>query len=260
MDERLHRRVARVALESSGTIGVARWGRDRLRPRAAAARRSQHWLEEADQRDNERMSVAMAAALGVDSNCVDVGAYTGDFFARCYGIAPMGHHIAYEPLPEPYQQLRCRFPAADVRQLALSDEAGDASFTYVANAPGWSALRPYEIQTPDAPELQTIQVRTARLDDDLPPGYRPDLIKVDVNGAEELFFAGALETLRRHKPLVLFEHGSPSAIYGTTSAAIHHLLVEEAGLRLFDLEGAGPLSSAEFTSAATTKWNFLARA
>jgi FkbM family methyltransferase len=233
--------------------------RDRLRPQAAAQRRFNQWLSEADRLDNERMTVAMAAALRSDSNCVDVGAFTGDFFADCQRLAPDGHHIAYEPLREPYLSLTERFPGADLRQLALSNEIGETDFTHVANFPGWSAFRPYYIQTPEPAELETIRVRTTRLDDDLPTGYVPDLIKVDVNGAEELFILGAIETLRRYKPLVFLEHNFPAAEYGTTSGEIHRLLADEAGLRLFDLEGTGPLSVDGFTLALKTKWNFLAR-
>jgi hypothetical protein len=137
---------------------------------------------------------------------------------------------------------------------------GEVEFTHVVNGSGWSGFRPYNIQTAETPELRTIKVPTARLDDDLPVGYRPDLIKVDVNGAEEGFILGAIETLRRHKPLLLLEHGQAAAAYGTTSADIYRLLVDDVGLRIFDLEGAGPLTVSQFEDAVAKKWNFLARA
>lgn len=34
----------------------------------------------------------------------------------------------------------------------------------------------------------------------------PDLIKVDIEGAEQLFFYGAKETIKEHRPVIFFEH------------------------------------------------------
>jgi FkbM family methyltransferase len=252
-------RVVRSALDKTGTLPIARAARDRIQPEAAGRRRFQSWLLEADKLDNQRMRVAMVAALTRQSNCIDVGAATGEFFAELHRIAPDGHHIAYEPLPAQVDALTRRFPDADVRALALANEIGETDFTHVLNAAGWSGFRASAIQTAEPPELVTVRVRMSRLDDDLPADYRPDLIKVDVNGAEEGFLLGAMNTLRRHKPLLLLEHGLAAGSYGTTSGDIHRLLVDEAGLRVFDLDGVGPLSLDEFVLAAQTKWNFLAR-
>jgi FkbM family methyltransferase len=171
---------------------------------------------------------------------------------RC---APRGSHIAYEPIPEHAETLRVEFPNVDVRQAALSDHEGETMFTHVLSEPGYSGfkLRPLPRQM----ELATITVRTARLDDDLPAGFVPTLIKIDVEGAEEQVIVGAMQTLRRHRPTVVFEHGRGSAaVYGTTPERIHQLLCEDAGLRIFDLDGAGPYGCEEFKS--TPYFNFVA--
>jgi hypothetical protein len=83
-----------------------------------------------------------------------------------------------------------------------------------------------------------------------------------VEGAEQQVFRGALETLRRHGPVVIFEHGSGSAeFFETGPADIHALLTDEAGYRIFDLDGNGPYSPEEFkrTFHATERVNFVAR-
>ncbi len=54
-------------------------------------------------------------------------------------------------------------------------------------------------------------MRTERLDDALPDGLVPRLIKVDVEGAEMLVLRGAQRTIARHRPSILFEHGIGAA-------------------------------------------------
>jgi Methyltransferase FkbM domain len=100
------------------------------------------------------------------------------------------------------------------------------------------------------------------LDQVLDADYRPDVIKGDVEGAEQQVFEGALETFRRHHPIVIFEHGTGSAeTFGTSPADIYQLLNEKAGMRIYDLDGSGPYTQAEFERVfyAAERVNFVAR-
>jgi hypothetical protein len=127
--------------------------------------------------------------------------------------------------------------------------------------PGWSGLR--ERPYPGREEVRQIAVRAERLDDALLGEYRPSFIKIDVEGAEREVLAGAIETISRHRPLIVFEHGRGSAnYYGTAPGDVFALLCGEAQLRIFDLEGGGPYSAAQFaeTYEAARNVNFLARA
>ena len=76
-----------------------------------------------------------------------------------------------------------------------------------------------------------------------------------------LVLRGAMRTLRRHRPAIVFEHGvGASERYGTTPGDIHGLLVEDLGMRIFDLDGAGPYDRAAFEAVfGEPIWNFLAR-
>jgi hypothetical protein len=111
--------------------------------------------------------------------------------------------------------------------------------------------------------VEQLTVRVERLDDALPEGLVPALIKIDVEGAEEQVLTGALETLRRHRPVVVLEHGNRAAEYGTRPDSIFALLCDEAGLRIFDMDGAGPYTLEQFRAVASppaaTRWNFFAR-
>jgi FkbM family methyltransferase len=222
-------------------------------------RRSRIW--DRTIRDHEHIRMLLAFALPADANCVDVGAANGRVLETIVRVAPRGRHIAYEPVAEFHETIRARFPQVDVRSVALSDEGGETTFTYVRDRPHVSGFRPRDYRD-GGRQLETIRVRTARLDDDLPQGYAPHLIKVDVEGAEEMVFRGALQTIIRHRPILVFQHGRGSAeAYGTKPGAIFRLLTNDAGLRIFDMDGGGPYTSAAFDQAYDTNshFHFVAR-
>ena len=213
-----------------------------------------------DRADNDHLRAILGAVLRPDSNCIDVGAHSGVFLAEIARLAPVGRHIAYEPLPELAADLARRFPAVDVRQRALSDREGRAEFVHVLTRPGWSGFR--ERPYPDKETVCRIMVPTESLDRAVARDYVPHFIKIDVEGAEEQVLRGAVETIRRHRPLVALEHGLGSAdYYGTRPETIHTILTVAAGLSVFDLDGGGPYSAEAFTRAfeRSERVNFLAR-
>jgi FkbM family methyltransferase len=215
--------------------------------------------EPREELDNEHLRLLCAFLLPADGNCVDVGANEGGMLADFSTLAPNGRHIAFEPIPHLYERLVVQFPHADVRNVALSDHSGTAMFTHVKTLPGYSGLRQRTYPAPQ--ELEEIEVRVERLDDILPTGYRPTLVKIDVEGAELQVLRGALRTITEHKPTIVFEHGLGAADhYGTTPADVHDLLCKEAGLRIFDMDGNGPLERGAFEEAFYTNrcWNFVA--
>lgn len=147
-----------------------------------------------------------------------------------------------------------------MREAALSDRAGDREFVHVLDDPGWSGFR--ERPTPGGGSVERLRVRCERLDDVLADGLRPAFVKLDVEGAEEEVLRGALETLRRHRPVIAFEHGLGSADrYGTTPEVLHDLLIAELGYEIFGLDGDGPYTRERFAEifAAAERVNFLAR-
>ena len=152
------------------------------------------------------------------------------------------------------------FPTVEVRNAALSDTAGQVDFIHVEAAPEFSGLREREYGAYAGSPRTTITVRTERLDDSLSPDFVPTLIKIDVEGAELLVLRGARDTLRRHRPAVVFEHGIGAAErYGWGPGDVHDLLVGELDMRIFDLDGAGPYSRERFIEVFPEPiWNFLA--
>jgi FkbM family methyltransferase len=209
-----------------------------------------------DRIDNQHLRLLLAFALTKDSNCIDIGAHKGAVLTEMVRVAPYGKHIAYEPLPFLYKYLVEHFPTVDIRKIAVSNEEGETTFNYVKNMPTMSGLR--ERVYPLKPQIEKITVRTETLDRSLPDGYVPAFIKIDVEGAECLVIEGAIETIARYKPIVVFEHG---VLAPAPSPHIYRLLHDEAGLRIFDLDGNGPFSLTQFedTVARGEYWNFVAR-
>ncbi|HEX4008592.1 MAG TPA: FkbM family methyltransferase [Solirubrobacteraceae bacterium] len=211
-----------------------------------------------DRIDNEHIRLLLSFALREDANCIDIGAHSGVILREMLRVAPRGHHIAYEPLPQLASQLTAEFPSVEVRNAAVSNENGEATFFQMVGAEMQSALK---LRTGTAAEAsRTFTVRVDKLDDALPADYVPALIKIDVEGAERQVLEGAMETLRRHAPIVAFEHG-PGAEreYDTSPGQVYDLLVEGAGMRIFDIDGAGPYSRTQFVEIFPEPiWNFVA--
>jgi len=249
------RRSARSLVVRSGreqqaraVVGRVREARSSFDPAARRALRDEH-----------AMRVVLATALRRDGNAIDVGANRGETLEMILAVAPAGRHIAYEPIPALAEQLAAEHPNVDVRNAACSEEAGSAEFTHVLNAPAMSGLRQRADLPSHAREVERFSVQLDKLDDALPEGYVPSLIKIDVEGAELLVMRGAAETLARHRPYVIFEHGVGGAdLYGSKPTEMWDLL-DGAGLRIFDLEGDGPYSRDRFEAVFTEPiWNFLA--
>lgn len=214
-----------------------------------------------DLRDNEHLRLLLAFALDEDSNCIDVGASKGDVLTEIVRVAPLGRHIAYEPLPDHAADLRERFPQVEIRQAALSNHRGSESFRYVRSRPGMSGLRERQYPGKEAIEMLTVSVED--LDSAIPEGYVPSLIKIDVEGAEREVIEGAMETIRAHRPIVVFEHGKGAArFYDATPQDVYELLCGNANLRIYDMDGNGPYAEPQFVEAYEqgTFWNFVARA
>jgi FkbM family methyltransferase len=222
-------------------------------------------LERAMQRDQSdflNMRRLLGFVLSPQENCIDIGAHRGSVLGEMLRVAPEGRHLAFEPIPELCEVLRQNFPTVEVHEAALSNQPGRSEFAHVrGHAEGWSGLRFRPLPTGEEADVENLDVRLEVLDQVLEPDYRPAVIKIDVEGAEQQVFEGALATLRRHHPIVIFEHGSGSAeVFGTRPGDIYELLRDEAAYRIFDLDGNGPYSEADFERTFYTmqRVNFVA--
>jgi FkbM family methyltransferase len=210
--------------------------------------------------DDQHLAMLLSFVLSEGANCIDIGAHRGDVLRVIVEHAPSGRHIAFEPLPHLFEQLTRQFPTIDVRRTALADRAGTSSFSYVRSRPAYSGLRP---SVPaGAEEIEEIVVEVETLDEAVPADYRPTLIKVDVEGAEYQVFKGGQRLLAANRPHLVFEFGGAAKNYNTTSDKMYTLVDGDLGLRIYDMDGAGPYTATAFRAAfhSGNRFNFVAHA
>jgi FkbM family methyltransferase len=197
----------------------------------------------------------MFRVLHRNSNCVDVGAHIGDILRQMTAIAPQGRHHAIEPLPHLSRKLAESFPRAVIHQVAISDQSGGSEFLFVENDPGYSGLRPRIYDRPD-PKVTPLHVRVVTLDEIIPPDEKITFIKIDIEGGEFHAIKGGIQTIRRCRPVVVFEAGRKSTgQYGVKPEDLYRLMDETLGYELSTMERWLERRAAYNREEFCTNWN-----
>jgi len=191
--------------------------------------------------------------LNPDSNGIDIGCHKGEILDLMLKSAPQGKLFAFEPIPVLFQSLVSKYisnPNVRIFNTALYDTKGTTSFQHVVNAPAYSGIKK-RVYDGRQVNIKPIMVQTDLLDNILPSDVKVDLIKIDVEGAELPVMRGSLVTIRRNRPVIIFECGlGASEFYGTKPDMVFDFLTNDCGLFISTLRGflAGPcnLSRAEF--------------
>jgi len=153
---------------------------------------------------------------------VDVGGNYGQSLFALRLIFPRARIVSFEPDPTSCHYLRRsarRLGRCEVHRLALGAKAGQAALRIPERGgTGFSQAASIAEGPVAAPEverlfgrdytLKTVTVEVAPLDRFR---LRPDLIKIDVQGAEPDVLTGAAETLTRARPVLFIERGSTEA-------------------------------------------------
>lgn len=202
----------------------------------------------------------MRRVLRPDSVAIDIGAFEGGMLRHMIRFAPLGRHLAFEPLPHHYDALARRFPRVRVFPFAVGAESGVKPFYEVVRYPALSGLRRRIDLSSDAPVLER-SIPTRALDSVVPPETPIRFVKIDVEGGEFDVFQGGVETLRRSRPVIVFECGHGGAdSYGVSPSQIFDLLTDRIGLRIFLLDQwlaeRGPLSRDEFIEQYDRSLNY----
>jgi len=203
------------------------------------------------------VEAVLAALLRRDATYVDVGANRGQLLSRALRVAPDGRYVAFEPIPALAAELRHAFPQVDVRELALSAEAGTAEFCHFRTMDGWSGLRRSPEVSDERGDPEYINVTLSTLDAELAQSS-PRLVKIDVEGAELDVIRGGQELLGRSKPFVIFEHVvAAAALYDSPSEALWESF-RALGYEIFSITGEGPFARDAFIASRSIV-NWLAR-
>lgn len=141
----------------------------------------------------------------------DIGAHIGYFtLALSRLVGPEGRVYAFEPLPDNLRRLRANVaasgaPNVDALGLALSDRRGLARLTR-GESTLTGALDPGgDLSSTALTFTDTVDGLVAR------GNVPPEVMKIDVEGAEGAVLRGARETIASSRPLLVIELHSPEA-------------------------------------------------
>ncbi|MEO1065184.1 MAG: FkbM family methyltransferase [Actinomycetota bacterium] len=193
---------------------------------------------------NERpVQEALEQLLEPGSTCYDVGANIGYFTLLASRlVGPAGRVVAFEPAPENLAVLAGNVERNGADNVLLSSRAvsrstGADRLQLASFSGGHSLVEAAGGNTGVAPLVETVA-----LDDfvDTAGVPRPDLVKIDVEGAELLVLEGMTRLLGEGGPIVLVEaDGADEAEHDRRLAPISELLTDR-GYRLERLEDSYP--------------------
>jgi len=166
----------------------------------------------------------------------DVGANKGQMtmiFASLVG--PEGRVVSIEPAPAEFASLarniqRNRLANAQAIQAAAAEREGQLTFTYAPARPTQGKLRDVE-RTYDNPGAETFAVRAVSLDSLAETHGRPDLIKIDIEGAAAAALRGARRLVATAAPEIYIELHGPEEQAGVRDELQAH------GYELWTLDG-----------------------
>lgn len=152
---------------------------------------------------------AIAQRVKPGDVCYDIGGYRG-YMAGVLALAGASRVVVFEPLPENIAalqrvaQLNPGLPL-QIEQVAVGSNDGQAQFKIMPDhSMGKLAGSPFQS---DMPAVRVISVKLRRLDTLVfENGFAPpNLVKIDVEGAEIYVLNGAARTLREFRPRVFVE-------------------------------------------------------
>jgi FkbM family methyltransferase len=183
---------------------------------------------------------ALRKRLGPGSTFYDIGANVGFFTliaARRIGL--QGRVYAFEPLPDSARALAHNVALnelgnVEVVQAAVGARPGRAGLA-VTEESVQAHLVEFETHVP---ALVTIEVDVTAIDTEVAAGRRaPDVLKIDVEGAELAVLEGMRRTLDAHRPTLICE------LHGTNEEICDFL--EAFDYRLDTVEGAASIRAHE---------------
>lgn len=177
---------------------------------------------------------AVASSVNKGDICYDIGAYRG-FFSGIFAVAGAGRVIAFEPFPENCAQLQ-RLALSNPKlpltfeNIAIGLEDGSAEFNVMPDSSmGKLATSSFQSEVPSAAVLKvSLRSLDSLISERKYP--EPQIMKIDVEGAELDVLQGAMKTLQKSRPLLFIE------AHSRTLAAECTKLLSDTGYRVGVLE------------------------
>ncbi|WP_299567307.1 FkbM family methyltransferase [uncultured Sulfitobacter sp.] len=134
---------------------------------------------------------------------VDVGAHIGSIFTSVHRFDDSIRILAVEADPGKARHLARRFPYCTLHAFAVGEQTGQIEFYLNPEATGYNSLI-----KDHARQQVAISVEIRRLDDVL-QDEKPDVMKIDIEGAELGALRGGATVIAAHKPTIMFESTEP---------------------------------------------------
>lgn len=184
----------------------------------------------------------MSLLLQEGNTMIDVGANIGFFALLAFSkVGPSGKVVAFEPVPSTCAALRANLaqnPCADVvvHEIALSNFNGTVT---IYEGPdrnrGNSTMRPIA----ESSARRSVQAASF---DSLAIGDAPvHLIKIDVEGAEQLVIEGMATCLRRNRPHLIVEVTDGFLRHFGHSAVSLYEALKALGYEIYEITDRGPV-------------------
>jgi FkbM family methyltransferase len=177
------------------------------------------------------LSAALTRELRPGQTFYDVGANVGFFSLLAAKVTgPAGKVIAVEPHPETIRQLRAQFEVNGLAntqaiEAAVCDRVGTTTLI-----DDFACMVKMHDLEPTLAEPNTITAATTTLDDVAAQVGFPDVVKMDIEGAEILALRGATKVLDR-KPTLLVE------VHSEQLSRDFYPLLESFGYNFYRLDG-----------------------
>ena len=146
---------------------------------------------------------------------LDVGAHLGlHTMAAARRVGKSGHVFSFEPTPSTHELLcrTLRLNGLDDRvtsRRAAAGRANTAKPLYISTISGHNSLYPLPgVET-------TVEVEVVQLDNELPPGQRIDVAKIDVEGAELDVMDGMARVVEENPGILIIAEYGPSHLART---------------------------------------------
>jgi len=179
-------------------------------------------------------SLILANSVQSGDVCYDIGGYRG-FFSGVFALAGAQLVVTFEPLPENCNQLHKLAglnPELPLRleAIAIGEQDGLVKFNVMLEA-SMGKLESSSFQS-DVRGNDVLTIPIRKLDSLVSQGIipTPQVIKIDVEGAEVQVLKGSIEILTKHHPLLFIEAHSHLLANDCTS------ILRELGYSVFVLE------------------------
>lgn len=148
-----------------------------------------------------------------NGDIVHAGTYFGDFIPALSRACVNGATLwAFEPNPENYRCARItveinNLKNVEIKNAGLGAQTGSffmKAFDESGRALGGGSHLVIEANKNSREKL--IEVDIIKLDDVLPSGREVAIIQLDVEGFEQAALIGAMETIKRYKPILILEN------------------------------------------------------